>query len=149
MAEDMSVESVRRGWAWRPNAEGSPDHPNLRLPRRLRCRPMSPAVLFPRFDHPAIEERYASWQSKALLTAAGVTEVVTYDVEESASVAVGKLQSDHVLVVTDPLLLPPAKLVTRLRELLVHTSLVVAALPVSNEAENPAQRRTPLAPYLT
>jgi 2-polyprenyl-3-methyl-5-hydroxy-6-metoxy-1,4-benzoquinol methylase len=108
-----------------------------------------PAVLFPRFDHPAIEERYASWQSKALLTATGVTEVLTYDVEEPAAVAVGKLQSDHVLVVTDPLLLPPAKLVTRLRELLVHSSLVVAALPVSNEAENPAQWLAPPKPYLT
>ena len=56
------------------------------------------------------------------------------------------MESDHVLVVTDPLLLPPAKLVTRLRELLVHTSSVVAALPVSNEAENEAQRRAVEAP---
>jgi 2-polyprenyl-3-methyl-5-hydroxy-6-metoxy-1,4-benzoquinol methylase len=32
---------------------------------------------------------------------------------------------------------------------LVHTPEVVAALPVSNEADNPAQRRTPPAPYLT
>ena len=110
---------------------------------------MSPAILFPRFDHPAIEERYASWQSQTLLRAGGVTEFATYDPEEPASLAAGGLESDHVLVVTDPLLLPPAKLVMRLRELLVHTSNVVAALPVSNEAENAAQRRTPAAPYLT
>jgi 2-polyprenyl-3-methyl-5-hydroxy-6-metoxy-1,4-benzoquinol methylase len=110
---------------------------------------MSPAILFPRFDHPAIEERYASWQSRMLLRAGGGDEFVLFDVEEPASLAARALESDHVLVVTDPLLLPPAKLVTRLREVLVHTSNVVAALPVSNEAENIAQRRSPLAPYLT
>jgi SAM-dependent methyltransferase len=109
---------------------------------------MSPAVLYPRFDHPAIEERYASWQSQMLLRAGGDIEFASYDAEEPASFAAAELESDHVLVITDPLLLPPAKLVTRLRELLVHTSSVVAALPVSNEAENPIQRRA-AAPYLT
>jgi 2-polyprenyl-3-methyl-5-hydroxy-6-metoxy-1,4-benzoquinol methylase len=109
---------------------------------------MSPAVLYPRFDHPAIEERYASWQSQMLLRAGGDIEFAVYDAEEPASFAAAGLESDHVLVVTDPLLLPPAKLVTRLRELLVHTSSVEAALPVSNEAENPIQRRA-AAPYLT
>jgi SAM-dependent methyltransferase len=109
---------------------------------------MSPAVLYPRFDHPAIEERYASWQSQMLLRTGGDVEFAVYDAEEPASFAAAGLESDHVLVVTDPLLLPPAKLVTRLRELLVHTSSVVAALPVSNEAENPIQRRA-AAPYLT
>jgi 2-polyprenyl-3-methyl-5-hydroxy-6-metoxy-1,4-benzoquinol methylase len=109
---------------------------------------MSPAVLYPRFDHPAIEERYASWQSQMLLRAGGDIEFAVYDAEEPASFAAAGLESDHVLVVTDPLLLPPAKLVTRLRELLVHTSSVVAALPVSNEAENLAQRRA-ASPYLT
>ena len=109
---------------------------------------MSPAVLYPRFDHPAIEERYASWQSQMLLRAGGDIEFAVYDAEEPASFAAAGLESDHVLVVTDPLLLPPAKLVMRLRELLVHTPSVVAALPVSNEAENPIQRRA-AAPYLT
>jgi SAM-dependent methyltransferase len=109
---------------------------------------MSPAVLYPRFDHPAIEERYASWQSQMLLRAGSDIEFAVYDAEEPASFAAAGLESDHVLVVTDPLLLPPAKLVTRLRELLVHTSSVVAALPVSNEAENDAQRRA-ASPYLT
>jgi 2-polyprenyl-3-methyl-5-hydroxy-6-metoxy-1,4-benzoquinol methylase len=110
---------------------------------------MSPAVLFPRFDHPAIEERYASWQSQTLLRAGGASEFAVYDTEEPASLAAATVESDHVLVVTDPLLLPPAKLVMRLREILVHTSDVVAALPVSNEAENTAQVRAPLTPYLT
>lgn len=108
-----------------------------------------PAVLFPRFDHPAIEERYASWQSEMLLRAEGGIELAMYDPEEPASYAAAELESDHVLVVTDPLLLPPAKLVTRLREVLVHTSEVVAALPVSNEAENAAQRLAAPRPYLT
>ncbi len=110
---------------------------------------MSPAVLFPRFDHPAIEERYASWQSQTLLRGGGATEFAVYDTEEPASLAAATIESDHVLVVTDPLLLPPAKLVMRLREVLVRTSDVVAALPVSNEAENAAQQRTPPIPYLT
>ena len=46
---------------------------------------MSPAVLFPRFDHPAIEERYASWQSQTLLRAGGADEFALYDIEEPAS----------------------------------------------------------------
>jgi len=107
------------------------------------------AVLFPRFDHPAIEERYASWQSQMLLRRDGNMEIAFYDIAEPASVAAGLVDSDHALVVTDPLLLPPPRLAYRLRELLVHTPEVVAALPVSNEAENPAQRREPPRPYLT
>jgi len=107
------------------------------------------AVLFPRFDHPAIEERYASWQSQTLLRKEEGLEFAFYDSQEPASLAAGLVESDHVLVVTDPLLLPPRKLATRLREVLVHTPEVVAALPVSNEADNPGQRRTPSAPYLT
>jgi len=108
-----------------------------------------PAVLFPRFDHPAIEERYASWQSQTLLRGRGDGGRLFDVVEDEFFRAAATIESDHVLVVTDPLLLPPAKLVTRLRELLVHTSSVVAALPVSNEAEYEAQRRAPIAPYLT
>jgi hypothetical protein len=48
---------------------------------------MSPAVLYPRFDHPAIEERYASWQSQMLLRAGGDIEFAVYDAEEPASFA--------------------------------------------------------------
>jgi hypothetical protein len=69
---------------------------------------MSPAVLFPRFDHPAIEERYASWQSQTLLRGGGADEFVIYDVEEPASLAAATLDSDHVLVVTDPSSSPAA-----------------------------------------
>ena len=107
------------------------------------------AILFPRFDHSAIEERYASWQSQMLLKQEEGIEFALYDTQEPASLAAGLIESDHALVITDPLLVPPRKLGSRLRELLVHTPEVVAALPVSNEARNPMQRRTPSAPYLT
>ena len=49
-------------------------------------------VLFPRFDHPAIEERYASWQSQMLLRG-GALEVVFYDAEEPASLAVSEVDT--------------------------------------------------------
>lgn len=107
------------------------------------------AVLFPRFDHPAIEERYASWQSQMLLRREADVELAFYDVEEPASVAAGLVDGEHALVVTDPLLVPPARLASRLRELLVHTPEVVAALPVTNKAERREQIRTPQQPYLT
>ena len=107
------------------------------------------AILFPRFDHSAIEERYASWQSQMLLRREEGIEFALYDPQEPASLAAGLIESDHALVITDPLLLPPAHLATRLREVLVHTPEVVAAVPVSNEAANPNQRRTPPSPYLT
>jgi SAM-dependent methyltransferase len=107
------------------------------------------ALLFPRFDHPAIEERYASWQCQMLLRRDVEVEFCRYDPEEPASFAAGDLESDHVLVITDPLLVPPPKLATRLQQALVQSSGTAAALPVSNEAENPAQRRAAPAAYLT
>jgi SAM-dependent methyltransferase len=106
-------------------------------------------LLFPRFGHPAIEERYASWQSQMLLRRDVEVELCFYDPEEPASYAAGELESDHVLVITDPLLVPPPRLATRLREVLVQSSGTAAALPSSNEAENPAQRRAAPAAYLT
>jgi len=107
------------------------------------------AILFPRFDHPAIEERYASWQNQMLLRKDEGLEFAFYDTQEPASLAAGLVEADHALVITDPLMIPPRKLAMRLRDVLVHTPEVVAALPVSNEAEHPAQRATPSAPYLT
>ena len=106
-------------------------------------------LLFPRFDHPAIEERYASWQSQMLLRRDVELELCRYDPEEPASYAAGELESDHVLVVTDPLLVPPAKLALRLRELLVQSPGAAAALPSSNEAENANQRLAAPLAYLT
>lgn len=107
------------------------------------------AVLYPRFDHPAIEERYASWQTQMLLRREPGLEFAFYDPEEPASIAAALVESDHALVVTDPLLLPPPHLADRLREILVHTPNVVAAVPVSNESAFERQRRSAPAPYLT
>ena len=75
------------------------------------------AILFPRFDHPAIEERYASWQSQMLLKREEGVEFVLYDPQEPASLAAGLIESEHALVITDPLLLPPKRLASRLRVL--------------------------------
>jgi SAM-dependent methyltransferase len=107
------------------------------------------AVLFPRFDHPAIEERYASWQSQMLLQRESEIEFAFYDPEEPASIASGAVESDHALIITDPLLIPPARLAYRLREMLVHTPEAVAAVPVTNESAHARQRRVPLRPYVT
>src|ERR1700682_2233004 len=108
----------------------------------------SSSVLFPRFDHPAIEERYASWQSQMLLRGGGLA-IVFYEAWEPASLPASEVDTEFVLVVTDPLLVPPARLALRLRDLLDATPGARAALPVSNEAENPVQRRSPEAAYLT
>lgn len=109
---------------------------------------MTVAVLFPRYDHPAIEERYASWQAQMLLRRNGA-KLHFYDPEEPASFAIGPVESSHVLVITDPLLVPPAHLAERLLEALSASAGAQAALPVTNESANDHQRTTPLAPYMT
>src|SRR5581483_9374170 len=109
--------------------------------------PGSPSILYPRFDHPAIEERYASWHTQLLLRAGG-GDLVFYDPEEPASLAAAEVASDDVLVVTDPLVVPPRNLAQRLGEVLDATG-AAAALPVTNEPENDKQRGTPVSPYLT
>ena len=109
---------------------------------------MSIAVLYPRFDHSAIEERYASWQTQMLLRRnEAVSRVVFYDPDERATDVAGDVEEPHVLVVTDPLLLPSLRLAVRLREALA--SGAAAAVPVANTAEHPRQLRPPAAPYLT
>lgn len=107
------------------------------------------AVLFPRFDHGAIEERYASWQSRQRL-AAGVSHsrVVLYDRDSPAATIAGTIDEDYVLVVTDPLLIPSPHLGSRLQEALDATGAAVA-VPVSNEGDEPRQRTSPPWAYLT
>jgi 2-polyprenyl-3-methyl-5-hydroxy-6-metoxy-1,4-benzoquinol methylase len=109
---------------------------------------MTVAVLFPRYDHPAIEERYASWQAQMLLRRSGA-KLHFYDPEEPASFAVAPVETEHVLVVTDPLLVPPADLPQRLVAALRASPGAQAALPVTNESANDHQRTSPLAPYMT
>jgi 2-polyprenyl-3-methyl-5-hydroxy-6-metoxy-1,4-benzoquinol methylase len=107
------------------------------------------AVLFPSFDHDAIEERFASWQSRMLLQREGDIEFAIYDADEPMSAASGLVTASHALVITDPLLLPPERLAGRLRDVLLQAPQAAAAVPVSNEAEKPEQRRPPARPYLT
>ena len=66
---------------------------------------MPPAVLVPFYDHPALEERYASWQTQMLLRRDHAT-LDFYDHQEPAADAVDPVEEEHVLVITDPLLLP-------------------------------------------
>jgi SAM-dependent methyltransferase len=104
---------------------------------------MSVAVLFPHYHHPAIEERYASWQSELLLRAG---DIHYYDPDEPAVDAISGVNAEYILVIADPLLLPPPRLGDRLAAALGDA---FAALPVTNEAEHPRQRATATQPYVT
>ena len=107
---------------------------------------MPVTVLFPHFDHPAIEERYASWQSRLLLREGGA-EVLSYALSQPASEAVAVVETEHVVVVTDPLVLASPNLPRRLVAAL-SAGGIDATVPVTNESGHPAQRRS-LAPYVT
>ena len=110
---------------------------------------MSIAVLYPRFDHPAIEERYASWQTQMRLRRAQErTEFDFYDEHESAADVVSDVTAPHVLVVTDPLVVPSPAIGVRLREVVESTG-AAAAVPVMNEPRHPRQQRPAPAAYLT
>ncbi|HEX2831959.1 MAG TPA: class I SAM-dependent methyltransferase [Thermoanaerobaculia bacterium] len=110
---------------------------------------MAIAVLYPRYDHPAIEERYASWQTQMLLQRGeDAGPFIFYDREELAADVASDAETEFVLVITDPLLLPSSRFAARLRDALM-TGNAAAALPMSNEGQNAAQRRGPLTPYLT
>jgi len=111
--------------------------------------PVSVAVLYPRFDHPAIEERYASWQTQMLLQR-GQDHIRTafYELDEPAMDVVGDIDDEHILVITDPLLLPGSALGARLRGIL-QTTGAAAAVPLTNEAGHPRQKHGPPLPYLT
>lgn len=107
---------------------------------------MAVAILFPSYDHPAIEERYASWQSEMLLRR-DAQEIHRYDSDESGYHAVLDVDAPHVLVVTDPLLLPSPGLPDALAKVLEQLG-TFAAVPVSNEAAHERQRAT-IPPYHT
>lgn len=104
------------------------------------------AVLFPRYDHPAVEERYASWQSETLLRRDAV-QLEHYDDDERAAHAVKGITAEHVLVVTDPLMLPTPGLGEHLARVRGAAG-TFAAVPVSNEAVNAVQRVS-MPPYMT
>lgn len=110
---------------------------------KLRSVPV--AILYPRFDHPAVEERYASWQTQMLLRASG-DDLLFYDEDESARAAAADVKTEFVLVVTDPLLLASAGLARRLGAIAAGGTI---AIPVSNESPDEQQRVAPPAPYMT
>lgn len=111
-------------------------------------RPDMPiAVLYPRYEHSAIEERYASWQTQMLLRREGA-RVIFYELDEPAADVAGDVEAQHTLVVTDPLLVPSSNLATRLRDAL-EASGAAAVVPVTNATRHPQQLRNPPAPYLT
>jgi 2-polyprenyl-3-methyl-5-hydroxy-6-metoxy-1,4-benzoquinol methylase len=106
---------------------------------------MPPAILFPRYDHPAVEERYASWQAEMLLRR-GAAEYYHYDFDETARHAAREIEARHVLVVTDPLVVPSPQLAERLSAILDDASF--AAVPSSSQSGNEKQRLT-LPSYMT
>ena len=108
--------------------------------------PVTVAILYPQFEHAAIEERYASRQTRLRL-GADRRPLQVYDRQAPAGAVAAGVSAEHCLVVSDPLLLPGADVAAGLLEALVPG--VAAALPVSNAAEHPQQRRPPQPPYLT
>jgi 2-polyprenyl-3-methyl-5-hydroxy-6-metoxy-1,4-benzoquinol methylase len=95
------------------------------------------AVLFPHFDHAAIEERFASWQARTRFREGGAV-VVPYAPDDRASDLAGEIESTHVVVVTDPLVLPSKNLARRLVAALQGS--VEAVVPVTNLPANPVQQ---------
>lgn len=107
------------------------------------------AVLYPRYDHSAIEERYASWQTQMLLRrGADVSRLIFYEPDEPATLVAEDVDEEFVLVLTDPLLLPSIRLGVRLRDALT-TGGAAAVVPVANTAHHPKQQHPPPVPYLT
>jgi 2-polyprenyl-3-methyl-5-hydroxy-6-metoxy-1,4-benzoquinol methylase len=107
------------------------------------------AILFPRFDHDAVEERYASWQSELLLErATDGAEIVLYDRNETMREIVAGLTQELCLVVTDPLLLATRPAIDLLKRALSDTG-AAAAVPVSNEAPREEVRAALPEGYLT
>src|SRR5260221_3896134 len=106
------------------------------------------AILYPRFAHPAIEERYGSWQSQLFLRrAARDAEWITYNPDDDVKTAAGLTAADVCLVVTDPLLLVGAEIASTLASAL--TEGVLGAIPVTNEARRSDQLAAGIEPYLT
>lgn len=110
---------------------------------------MSIAVLYPRFDHPAIEERYAGWQAlMRLRRIADLHDVYYYDHSERARDVAADVDAPYALVVTDPLALASPNVGVLLRTALESSGADIA-IPASNESANPRQQRVPPFAYLT
>jgi len=110
---------------------------------------MNVTVLYPSIQFRAIEERYAQWQNELLINRMTPgAKVVHYDPRAPAGTILSAVDSELVLVVSDPLLLAGEGLVELLSQPLLSDSFD-ASVPTSNETEHPQQRATPPEPYLT
>jgi SAM-dependent methyltransferase len=106
-------------------------------------------VIYPIFDHEAIEERYATAQSKLLLRrAAPGAHWLFYDEDEELDGVVRDADTSRCLVVTDPLLVVSAELVTLLTSAL-DAADVHASVPMTNESGQPLHVMAPSEGYLT
>jgi len=103
------------------------------------------SILFPHFDHAAIEERFASWQARTRFRDGGIG-VVPYAPDDRACDVAGELEATYVVVVTDPLVLPSRNLARRLVAALQGS--VEAVVPVMNLPAHPAQQQA-VRPYVT
>jgi SAM-dependent methyltransferase len=106
---------------------------------------MATAVLFPSFDHPAIEERYASWQAELRLRQPDV-HFYYYPAGVSARDAAGEIEEEHALVVIDPLMIAAPRIAAGLLSAMGDAD---AAVPLSNVSTNPVQLLSTTTPYLT
>lgn len=127
-----------------------PAEPGTRLDmaaRRVRKTETMPiAVLMPTLETEAIGERQAAARARSIL-GARTDELRLYHPDERAGDAVAEIESDHVLVVTDPLLIADEEMPQRLLSRL-ERSRATAVLPTSNIAQHAAQRQA-VAPYVT
>ena len=109
---------------------------------------MTTTLLLPDFSHYAIEERYGNMQSELLLRRLSPDAPIRrHRPGQTAAEATESIESDLVLVVTDPLLLPRSDSFEMLRAALDGS--LFATVPATNESEAEAQRRVAPKPYLT
>ncbi|HVR43429.1 MAG TPA: methyltransferase domain-containing protein, partial [Thermoanaerobaculia bacterium] len=106
---------------------------------------MAIAVLFPSYDHPAIEERYASWQAELRLRSGGA-HLYYYPAGAPARDVAAGVEEEYALIVTDPLILAPHGLAAALQSALGDAD---GAIPVSNVPAIPAQNASVPSVYMT
>ena len=102
-------------------------------------------VLFPRFDHHAIEERHSARQCENLVRPQGRT-FLDYDPAAASAEIARTIEDGLALVVTDPLLLCSPRLAARLVAALGEAD---AAVAVTNESRHPRQHRPATGAYIT
>ncbi|MDQ3280548.1 MAG: class I SAM-dependent methyltransferase [Acidobacteriota bacterium] len=96
---------------------------------------MAIAILYPSVELTSIDERYASWKAQTLLRrGTGISALLFYRPDERASDAAADIDDEYVLVITDPLIVPPPNLAQHLVALLQQSG-AAAAVPKSSTSE--------------